>query len=483
MEEMKTIRQSDLLNRIVIDRDTMEEMGRVEVLWMYPPIHRVLGFVCKAGFLGKTKFAYRLAQLEELKDDRILVHSQPDATDAERVRLLESLLQYEVWSDTGERLGKITDCLFKRKNGKIIHYLFTSNGLSGVLGDVYQLPPTKILSVDEHRVMVEDAIVPTLHLDREGLVQKLSDVKEFVRVEAAFEWRSFTRRANRLTSGTKERFQDLTQQTQDLTQQTQEKTQQFTQEAKAKIKVLDEQLQEFPMTWVDRLRSKSQTVAEQVKQRTQDLSQQMEAGIGVILEQTEDWFGEEREGVRSEGVSSEEISHGEPDSQKTDSQKTDSQKTDSQKTDSQKTDSQKTVGQTLLTEDSQQTIVQHNSKLDQDISEESELNEKKSNETTADTVAAEDEWDDLWDDVWNDLTPNSTSIPAPEQLSSDRPQTPSSSTPDPSIYQKPTPIYCTQSTDDDRIDEEFENDEFENDEFENEEFENEEFDKDDEPWI
>ncbi len=46
----ESIKQSELLNQLVLNRDTMEELGRIEVLWMYAPSHRVLGFIAKSGF-------------------------------------------------------------------------------------------------------------------------------------------------------------------------------------------------------------------------------------------------------------------------------------------------------------------------------------------------------------------------------------------------------------------------------------------------
>lgn len=51
----EVLKQSDLLNQLVLDRNTMEELGHVDVLWMHPPVHRVLGFICKSGFLGTKK--------------------------------------------------------------------------------------------------------------------------------------------------------------------------------------------------------------------------------------------------------------------------------------------------------------------------------------------------------------------------------------------------------------------------------------------
>ncbi|NJR65874.1 MAG: hypothetical protein HC772_12035 [Leptolyngbyaceae cyanobacterium CRU_2_3] len=61
--QTEIVRQSDLINQLVLDRQTLEELGRVELLWMYPPAHRVLGFICKSGFLGNKKFAFKLDQI------------------------------------------------------------------------------------------------------------------------------------------------------------------------------------------------------------------------------------------------------------------------------------------------------------------------------------------------------------------------------------------------------------------------------------
>ena len=42
-DQPDVIRHSELLHRLVLDRKTTEELGRVERLWMHPPAHRVLG--------------------------------------------------------------------------------------------------------------------------------------------------------------------------------------------------------------------------------------------------------------------------------------------------------------------------------------------------------------------------------------------------------------------------------------------------------
>jgi len=93
-----------MLNQAAFDAVTMEELGRIEVLWMYPQINRVLGFVGKSGFLGNKKTAFKLPQLESIGSDGILVKGEGEPTVAAKVNQLESLIHSEVWSDSGEKV-------------------------------------------------------------------------------------------------------------------------------------------------------------------------------------------------------------------------------------------------------------------------------------------------------------------------------------------------------------------------------------------
>lgn len=279
----EVVRQSELLNQLVLDRDTMEELGRVELLWMYPQAHRVLGFICKSGFLGSKKSAFRLAQVVALGASGVLTHSQPEATDADRVSRLESLLQHEVWSDQGNRIGKITDCLFNLQTGSITHYLYVSSGWTGITGEVYQLPSDQILSIGKKRVLVAEAASAHFTLYRPGLRQKLTEVGEFLKTEATEEWQALNQRAEALTEETKERLQDLTA-------QTKERAQRLSQEAREQVKGFNDQLQGGESSWVDRLKDKSQTVARRLKKQTHHFSRQVEAGIETIVVQAEEIF-------------------------------------------------------------------------------------------------------------------------------------------------------------------------------------------------
>jgi uncharacterized protein YrrD/polyhydroxyalkanoate synthesis regulator phasin len=282
----EAIRQSELLNQLVLDRNSLEELGRVEVLWMYPHKHQVLGFVCKSGFLGAKKTAFKLAQLSTLGTNGILTQGQPEETDADKVRKLESIIGHEIWSDAGNKIGKITDYLFNLQTGAITQYLFISSGWGGIAGDVYQLPPTQILSVGSKRVLVSEATAHKCALYREGIKQKLTKAGDVLKedyVQATQEWRSLTQRAQSATGEAKERLQTLAE-------QARERAHLLSQQAKQRAQTLSEQIKTESQTIAQQAKERSQTLAEQLKERTQTLGKQVEEGIQTLTVQAEEIF-------------------------------------------------------------------------------------------------------------------------------------------------------------------------------------------------
>jgi len=240
------IRQSDLINQLVLDRATLEELGRVELLWMYPQSHRVLGFICKSGFLGSQKSAFQLRQIGSLGASGLLTQNQPEKTTAERVRRLESLLDHEIWSEDGNRIGKITDCLFQLQTGEITQYLFVSSGWTGVLGELYQLSPSQILSFGKQRVLV--LATAEFELYQSGLSQKLSQ--------------KLSQQAEATTEQAKEQFQQLQQ----LTEQAKVKAQQLSQQLTQKAQVLKTQVSETTQTILEQVESGFETLSTQVEE-------------------------------------------------------------------------------------------------------------------------------------------------------------------------------------------------------------------------
>jgi uncharacterized protein YrrD len=179
------IQHNDLLNQVVLDRITMQEVGQVEVVWVYPKVHRVLGFICKSGWLGSKRKAFNLDQVDSIGSNGILTNSPPVETEAEKARQIPSLIGSEVWTDGGDRAGKIIDYIFDLRTGEIEHYLYTSSGWGGVLGSVYKLPSNYILRFGNQRVLVPAGAVESFALHREGIQDKFSKITDLLREEQA----------------------------------------------------------------------------------------------------------------------------------------------------------------------------------------------------------------------------------------------------------------------------------------------------------
>ncbi len=282
------IKQSDLLNRLVLDRNTMEELGHVDVLWMYPEAHRVLGFVCKLGLLGGKKVAFNLAQVQTLGTDSILVNSSPVETDAGRVQQLESLIHCEVWSDAGNKIGRISDCLFQLKTGEIREYLLVSNGWTGVVGSIYRLPPKKIMSFGRKRVLVAEAAVKTLAVYRGGLHQTVADAGNFLKenyTEMAQEVRTMTEQAQTATGQIKQQWLKLAG-------RAKKQAQVFATQVKEQAQTLNEQLREDTQSFSEQARKQGQDLAAQVKERAQAIGEQ-------VQDSTQPWVEQVRENAQN----------------------------------------------------------------------------------------------------------------------------------------------------------------------------------------
>lgn len=255
------LRQSELLNQLILDSNTLEELGRVEVLWMYPPAHRVLGLISKSGWLGQQKGALKLSQIEAVGESGLLTHARPQETTADRVRQIESLIDHEVWSQDGDRLGKIIDCLFNLQTGEITHYLFVSSGWASFIEGVYQLPPSQILSFGNQRVLVAEANVATLELYRPGISRKITQVGETLKEEAVQEFNSIAQKAEQTTEQAKEQLH------------------QFTDRARTQAQSLSERLKGKTQGWLEVAREKGQLLVEQVREGSALITRQVEESI------------------------------------------------------------------------------------------------------------------------------------------------------------------------------------------------------------
>lgn len=229
--QAKIIRQSELLNRLVLERNTAEEVGRVEKFWLNSQLHRVEGLTCKSGFLGSQKQTFVWKEIITIGSDSIIVNNSSEGGEAERQSQAVSLIGHELWTDAGNKAGKIMDYLFDSQTGAVVSYLFVSSGWRGVLDGVYLFPIEAIASIGSKRVIVADAVVQEPQLYTEGLNQRVNQAAELLKEDY---------------KKTQEDLDLLKRNAQKIKEQVRETTESVTIIAKEKISEVKAQLQDSP---------------------------------------------------------------------------------------------------------------------------------------------------------------------------------------------------------------------------------------------
>ena len=245
-----------LVDRLVLDSQTMVEVGRVDTLWMYPQRNRVLGVVCRPGRFGAKRLVFKLTQMDAAGGDSLLMQGDPEPTVAAKVQQLESLIGQEVWSDRGERVGKIVDCLFKPDNGVILRYLITPGTWASVTDGIYLLSPKQIVSFSAKRTLIAADDIDALEIYQPGLRQRLAQIRDMLKEDyvdsVARELRSLSSQVQGQMQGMAERAQG---QMETLLQRTRERAQAFSEE-------FSQDAQEVMRT----IQTEAQSVTERVEQ-------------------------------------------------------------------------------------------------------------------------------------------------------------------------------------------------------------------------
>lgn len=222
------IKQSQLINMLVLDRRTAEELGRVDSLWLNPQIHKVLGLTCKSGFLGSSKQGVVWQQIESFGEQSILVNINRDEfTNPEKSDEVYSLIGHEVWTDTGSKVGKLVDYLIVPKTGAVVNYLFSSSGWKGILDGLYILPISKIQSIGSKRLIVEEATFQEPQFYSEGLNQKVGQIKELFQTDLEETKRhldSVKRGARNIAEQARDKAKDLGDRAKEQLSETQQKS-------------------------------------------------------------------------------------------------------------------------------------------------------------------------------------------------------------------------------------------------------------------
>ncbi len=122
MSSSKNYLLSDILSCTVrCDRGLNHGSGYL--VWMHPPVHRILGWVTRPSTLKLSLDVWRLNQLKGIDTNNIYVKGSPASSDQTTINRFPTLINASLLNKKGEKLAKIVDLVFELSSGKILYYL------------------------------------------------------------------------------------------------------------------------------------------------------------------------------------------------------------------------------------------------------------------------------------------------------------------------------------------------------------------------
>jgi len=97
--------------------------GNGENVWMHPPVHRILGWYSRPSNFDLKRNVWRLNQISQIIDNEIYVKGDPAISDLATLNRFPTLIEANLISINGSKIGVIADFLFEMKTGKIKYYL------------------------------------------------------------------------------------------------------------------------------------------------------------------------------------------------------------------------------------------------------------------------------------------------------------------------------------------------------------------------
>jgi uncharacterized protein YrrD len=149
--------RSALMNRIVIDLHSAEELGRVTQILVDLSTHRVVGLGCRGGMRHRGGQHFLWSQVASVGRDGVVIQAAAPAPEADQMQQQAfPLANLELWSDHGDRIGQLTDFQFEPASGQILGYRFVTQGTVSLAPGLYQLAPDAVVSAGRRRMMVHD---------------------------------------------------------------------------------------------------------------------------------------------------------------------------------------------------------------------------------------------------------------------------------------------------------------------------------------
>lgn len=173
------IKQSQLVGKLVLDRQSMEEKGKVERVWLDPRTHRIVGITCKSGFVGMKKLSFAWQQIYSLGNN-VLVNNIADGDEWQKPDVSEQILDWELITDDGNKAGKIEDYLIEPNTGEVVSYLFLAIDRGNILTRRFLLSPEGIDNIGNKRVLARKIAVENSAPYTEGLNRLLTEARDFI---------------------------------------------------------------------------------------------------------------------------------------------------------------------------------------------------------------------------------------------------------------------------------------------------------------
>ena len=149
-----------LIDRIVFNAQTDQEMGYINQVWVDWCLHQVIGFTCSQGLGSQSRRSFHWSQIEAIGLDSFYVSFQrPNPSPFEISDTLDFRIGHSLYSDTGHYMGQLIDYVVDQNLGTITSYRFKFNRfnraqqlINAGYESSYSLPPKAIGHIAEKQM-------------------------------------------------------------------------------------------------------------------------------------------------------------------------------------------------------------------------------------------------------------------------------------------------------------------------------------------
>ena len=149
--------------------------GTGVIAWMYPPVHRILGWVTRPSKLSLKRAVWRLDQIRSISYQEIFVNGSPAESDQGTINRFPTLIESILLNDEGQKIGNIADFIFNTETGNIIYYLVSRSNP--------KIPGTSRWRLDINKIYDQEAgcvSSKVTTLDELPLIKSIANLKKII---------------------------------------------------------------------------------------------------------------------------------------------------------------------------------------------------------------------------------------------------------------------------------------------------------------